>query len=66
MELLLDSPHTEIQVWVDCVDVPDLHVSNLAHESYDALRFCFEKYAGPVSDVWYDDIAFGSEPIGCD
>ncbi len=66
LELLLDSPHTEIQVWVDGVDVPDLHVSNLAHENYDALRFGFEKYAGPVSDVWYDDIAFGSEPIGCD
>ena len=66
LELMLDSPHTEIQVWVDGVDVPDLHVSNLAHENYDALRFGFEKYAGPVSDLWFDDIAFGSERIGCD
>lgn len=66
LELLLDSPHTEIEVWVDGVDVPDLHVTNLAHENYDALRFGFEKYAGPDSDFWYDDIAIGTERIGCD
>ncbi|HYP74658.1 MAG TPA: hypothetical protein VER12_01810 [Polyangiaceae bacterium] len=66
LELLLDSAHTEIRVWVDGVDVPDLHVTNLAHENYDALRFGFEKYAGPESDIWYDDIAIGSERIGCD
>lgn len=66
LELLLDAPDTEIKVWVDGVDVPDLHVTNLAHENYDALRFGFEKYAGPESDIWYDDIAIGSERIGCD
>jgi hypothetical protein len=66
LELLLDATNTEIEVWVDGVDVPDLHVTNLAHENYDALRFGFEKYAGPVSDFWYDDIAVGSARIGCD
>ncbi|MET0792132.1 MAG: hypothetical protein ABW061_11475 [Polyangiaceae bacterium] len=66
LELLLDSPHTEIEVWVDGVDVPDLHVSDLAHENYDALRFGFEKYAGPDSDLWFDDIAIGTERVGCD
>ncbi|MEO6600421.1 MAG: hypothetical protein ABIQ16_11145, partial [Polyangiaceae bacterium] len=66
LELLLDSTHTEIQVWVDGVDVPDLHVTDLAHENYDALRFGFEKYAGPDSDFWYDDIAIGTQRIGCD
>jgi len=66
LELLLDSPRAEIQVWVGGVDVPDLHVVGLAHENYDALRFGFEKYAGPESDIWYDDIAVGTERIGCD
>lgn len=66
LELLLDSPKTEIQVWLDGVDVTDLHVTDLAHENYDALRFGFEKYAGPESDLWFDDIAIGSERIGCD
>lgn len=66
LELLLDAPHTEIEVWVDGMDIPDLHVTDLAHENYDALRFGFEKYAGPESDIWYDDIALGTERIGCD
>ncbi len=66
LELLLDSPHTEIEVWVDGVDVPDLHIKDITLENYDALRFGFEKYAGPVSDIWYDDIAIGSERVGCD
>ena len=66
LELLLDAPHTEIEVWVDGVDVPDLHITDIALENYDALRFGFEKYAGPVSDIWYDDIAVGTERIGCD
>jgi len=30
------------------------------------LKFGFEKYAGPAVDVWYDDIAIGTQPIGCD
>ena len=66
LELLLDSQQAEIQVWVGGVDVPDLHVVGLAHENYDALRFGFEKYAGPEADIWWDDIAIGTERIGCD
>jgi hypothetical protein len=65
LEMLFDAPHTEIDVWVDGKEVPDLHVTNLAHENYDALRFGFEQYAGPVSDIWYDDIAVGAQQVGC-
>lgn len=25
-----------------------------------------EQYAGPAGDLWYDDIAVGTMPIGCD
>jgi hypothetical protein len=66
LELLLDTPNTEIDVWVNGKEVPDLHVKNLMLDKYDAVRFGFEKYAGPVADLWYDDIAIGSAPIGCD
>jgi hypothetical protein len=64
--VLLDAPHTELQVWVNGADVPDMHVTDLAHENYDALRFGFEKYAGPVSELWFDDVALGTTRIGCD
>jgi hypothetical protein len=29
------------------------------------VRFGFEKYAGPGIDIWYDDIAIGTQRIGC-
>ena len=63
--MLFDAPHTEIDVWVNDEEVPDLHVTNLAHENYDVLRFGFEQYAGLVADLWFDDIALGTQQIGC-
>ena len=65
VEILLDHTTPAIDVWVDSVEVPDLHSTAWKIDAYDYLRFGFEKYAGPVSDLWYDDIAFGTQPIGC-
>jgi hypothetical protein len=65
VELLLDHNTPAIDVWVDGVEVPDLHSTAWKIDAYDYLRFGFEKYAGPASDIWYDDIAFGTQPIGC-
>lgn len=66
VEVALDHAKPEVQVWLDGKDVPDLHHTDWAVDGYDTLRFGFEKYAGPVSDVWYDDIAIGTAPLGCD
>jgi hypothetical protein len=66
LEVLLDSSKPEIDVWVDGQEVPDLHHTDFPLDDYDNLRFGFEKYAGAAMDVWYDDIAIGTEPIGCD
>jgi len=30
-----------------------------------SFHFGFEKYAGPDADIWYDDIAVSTQPIGC-
>jgi hypothetical protein len=66
LELLFDSAAQEINTWVEGVEVPDLHRTDWPVDPYDALRFGFEQYAGPASDIWYDDIAIGTEPIGCE
>jgi hypothetical protein len=66
LEMLLDSKKPEIDVWVGGVEVPDLHHTDFPIDDYDNLRFGFEKYAGPAMDIWYDDIAVGTQPIGCD
>jgi len=65
LEMLLDRARPEIDVWVDGVEVPDLHHTDWALDNYDTVRFGFEKYAGPGIDIWYDDIAIGTERIGC-
>ena len=65
LELMSDAPNQELEVWVDGVVVPDLHVTSIVHENYDFLHFGFEKYAGPASDFWFDDIAIGTQQIGC-
>jgi hypothetical protein len=65
VEILLDHTTPAIDVWVNSVEVPDLHSTAWKIDAYDYLRFGFEKYAGPASDLWYDDIAFGTQPIGC-
>ena len=65
VELLLDHVKPEIDVWVDDVEVPDLHSTAWKIDAYDYLRLGFEKYAGPASEIWYDDIAIGTQKIGC-
>jgi hypothetical protein len=65
LELLLDHGGPEVDVWVDGVEVPDLHHTDWPVDSYDNVRFGFEKYAGPAVDIWYDDIAVGTQRIGC-
>jgi hypothetical protein len=65
LEVLLDSNKPEIDVWVAGVEIPDLHHTDYPLDDYDDVRFGFEKYAGPAMDLWYDDIAVGTQPIGC-
>ncbi|HEY7372432.1 MAG TPA: hypothetical protein VIF57_09765 [Polyangia bacterium] len=65
LEALIDHGHPEIDIWVDGTEVPDLHHTDWALDSYDSVRFGFEKYAGPGIDIWYDDIAVGTQRIGC-
>ena len=65
LEVLIDRARPEIDFWVDGTEVPDLHHTDWALDNYDSVRFGFEKYAGPGIDIWYDDIAIGTERIGC-
>jgi len=65
LELMADALNKELEVWVNGVVVPDLLVTGIDLETYDFLHFGFEKYAGPESDFWFDDIAIGTQPIGC-
>ena len=42
-----------------------MHHTNYPLDNYDSVRLGFEKYAGPGMEIWYDDIAIGTQRIGC-
>ncbi len=65
VEVLLDHANTEIDVWLESQEIPDLHHLDWLQDDYDTVSFGFEKYAGPATDVWYDDVAISTERIGC-
>jgi hypothetical protein len=71
LELMFDAPNMSFDVWVDGQEVLGLSAGvhamppPLAHDNYDTLRLGFEKYAGPVTDIWWDDVAIGTTQIGC-
>jgi hypothetical protein len=65
LELTLNHGEPEIAVSLDGVAIPDMHHTDFPMDAYDSLRFGFEKYAGPMRDIWYDDIAIGTAPLGC-
>jgi hypothetical protein len=66
VEVFLDPPNSTIDVWLDDALIPDLSRTDWQEERFDVIRFGFERYAGPDSEIWYDDIAIGTERIGCD
>jgi hypothetical protein len=66
VEVFFDPPNSTIDVWLDDEPIPDLSRTDWQQERFDVVRFGFERYAGPDSEIWYDDIALGTERIGCD
>jgi hypothetical protein len=65
VEVFFDPPNDTISVWLDDVSIPDLHRTDWQQETFDVVRFGFERYAGPDAEVWYDDIAVGTQQLGC-
>ncbi len=65
LEFHYDGPGSEVQVFVDGTDVDALHVTDWGPYDYKLFKFGFEKYHGDAKTLWYDDLALGSERIGC-
>jgi len=66
VEAFFDPAHSTVDFWLDGKELADLHRTDWQQDPIGAFRFGFEKYAGPDGDFWYDDIAVGTQKIGCD
>jgi hypothetical protein len=65
VKTFFDPPSSTIDLWVDGVEVPALHRTDWQQDPIGAFRFGYEKYGATDADIWYDDIAVGTQPIGC-
>ena len=71
VETYFNGRDDELQVWVDGQEIPDLHVTDWKKgfsnwsPSYQSIAFGYEKYSGGDAKIWYDDIAIGTQRIGC-
>jgi hypothetical protein len=71
VETLFDGAAHELRVWVDGAEVPGLHVTDWGvgrtawSPDYNVAKFGGQNYSGDLGAVYYDDIAVGTAPIGC-
>ncbi|WP_257451019.1 hypothetical protein [Archangium lipolyticum] len=67
-----DGARHELRAWFDGNEVGGLHTTNwnanLTSWSPRHARawFGFETYHGEQDELWYDDVALGTQRIGCD
>lgn len=64
LEFLFDGPGKEVRVWVDGQAISKLHATTWG-ASYQTFKFGYERYHGPDKTLWYDDLALGTERVGC-
>jgi hypothetical protein len=72
VEALFDGENHEFRTWIDGTEVPGLHVTDWQQgrsdwsPTYAYGKIGGQNFSGQAGTIWYDDIAFGSGPIGCD
>ncbi len=71
MEALYDGQEHEFRLWVDGVEVPAMHVTDWQQgvmdwaPNYSILKIGGQNYSGSLGQVWFDDVAISTQPIGC-
>ncbi len=71
VEALFNGAQSEFQVWIDGAEIPELHVTDWGvgrldwAPMYNVLKLGAHNYSGSLGEVWYDDVAISSQPIGC-
>jgi hypothetical protein len=72
LETLFDGSAHELRMWIDGEEVTGLHVTDWGagldtwSPEYAYIKIGGQNYSGTLGQVWYDDVAISTEPIGCD
>jgi hypothetical protein len=69
---LFDGQASEVRVWLDDSEITQLHVTDWGGRrtgawapTYAVAKVGGQSYSGNPGQIWYDDVAFGTERIGC-
>ena len=80
VEFEVNESQGTMRTWLNGTEVPGLHLDNVPTPDVDAqwlqnrpnwrpalvdLRFGWESYSGGDDTLWFDDVAIGSQQIGC-
>jgi hypothetical protein len=52
-------------MWLEGVEVQDIHLTDWQQDPLGELRLGFEKYGGPNAEIWYDDVVVSAAQVGC-
>jgi hypothetical protein len=67
VEAFFNGPASELRVFVGGQEIPTLHVTDWGPYQWKTFKFGYEKYGGPkAKTMWYDDVAVGTQRIGCE
>jgi hypothetical protein len=75
IEAFFNGAASEFQAWLDGTEITGLHVTDWAGQrtgaqrawapTYQLVKVGAQNYSGSVGTVWYDDVAMGTQRIGC-
>ena len=76
IEALFDGGGDEFRMWLDGAEVSQMHVTDWKPREtsparrgwappFNHAKVGAQNYSGQAGTVWYDDVAFGSQRIGC-
>lgn len=70
VEIMFDGPSHEARVWIDGDELTGLHVTSDTMCADWSPTYTHIKFGGGangnIGDIWYDDVAVSTTPIGCD
>ena len=71
MEALYGGEAHEFRMWLDGMELAGMHVTDWAagvtnwSPTYSVMKIGGQNYSGQLGQIWFDDVAMGTQPLGC-
>ncbi|MCX4245207.1 hypothetical protein [Paraliomyxa miuraensis] len=71
IEALYDGSAHEFRLWIDGMELSAMHVTDWQmgvtnwSPVYSVVKIGGQNYSGSLGQIWFDDVAMGTQPLGC-